>query len=419
MTGRNQPISTATLPFQGRTACSRPLRIAMYSPGIVGLGHTRRNLLIAQSLAGSDLQPCILMIAESRQANVFAMPDGVDSLTLPAFKKVNGACRPRYLDIPLEELTALRSQTIRAAVQAFMPDVLIVDNLPLGALQELVPTLDYLHSQGACCILGLRDILDDPGVIREEWRQAGNENVIRARYDALWVYGDPSVYDVVAEYGFANDIAAKIQYTGYLDQSERAALVPEGWTDPLEALGLMPDGYALCLVGGGQDGAPLAEAFANAVFPDDMSGVIVTGPFMPQEATQRLHCYAATNPRLHVVDFIAEPTLLLRHARRVIGMGGYNTTLEILSYEKRALLVPRVSPRREQMIRAELLASRGLIDILHPDAIDSAALSGWLARDIPPLTGVRDRIDLNGLMRLPRLLKETLILKETLRNSHT
>ena len=44
-------------------------RIALYSPGMVGMGHMRRNLLIAQALAESPVDPVILMIAETREAD--------------------------------------------------------------------------------------------------------------------------------------------------------------------------------------------------------------------------------------------------------------------------------------------------------------------------------------------------------------
>src|ERR671937_882218 len=57
----------------GRTG-GRPWRIALYSPGMVGIGHMRRNLRIAQALAGSPLEAVILMIAEAREANVLALP---------------------------------------------------------------------------------------------------------------------------------------------------------------------------------------------------------------------------------------------------------------------------------------------------------------------------------------------------------
>src|SRR5713101_9753286 len=114
----------------------RKTHIALYSPGIVGLGHLRRNLLIAQVLAESDLRSVNLMVTEAREASAFVncMPLGVDCITLPGLSKgVDGVCKPRYLDLPLKQVIALRGRTIRAALKAFEPDLLIVDNLPRGA----------------------------------------------------------------------------------------------------------------------------------------------------------------------------------------------------------------------------------------------------------------------------------------------
>jgi predicted glycosyltransferase len=89
-------------------------------------------------------------------------------------------------------------------------------------------------------------------------------------------------------------------------------------------------------------------------------------------------------------------------------MGGYNTVCEILSFEKPALIVPRVKPRREQLIRAERLQALGLVDVLHPDHLTPGALSAWLVREPRPVERARDRIRLDGLPHLPRLLGEVL-----------
>jgi predicted glycosyltransferase len=83
---------------------------------------------------------------------------------------------------------------------------------------------------------------------------------------------------------------------------------------------------------------------------------------MPAEARGRLLRMAAKNPRLEVIKSAPEPTRLLMAADRVVSMGGYNTVSEVLSFEKRALVVPRTTPRREQLIRAERLHALGLLD---------------------------------------------------------
>ena len=45
-------------------------------------------------------------------------------------------------------------------------------------------------------------------------------------------------------------------------------------------------------------------------------------------------------------------------------MGGYNTFCEILSFNKRALVVPRTEPRKEQYIRATQAEQLGLLKVL-------------------------------------------------------
>jgi predicted glycosyltransferase len=163
----------------------------------------------------------------------------------------------------------------------------------------------------------------------------------------------------------------------------------------------------LCLLGGGQDGDRLAETFAEATLPDGACAVIVTGPFMSAKTQDRLMKRAQENPRLRVLSFITEPTMLVDCAERVIAMGGYNTICEVLSFGKRALIVPRVKPRREQIIRAQRLRDLGLIDMVEPDTLNPAALTDWMASDLPPIQA-HGKINLNGLDQIPAVAKEVL-----------
>ena len=288
------------------------------------------------------------------------------------------------------------------------PDVLIVDNVTSGALRELDPALEALRARGRTrLVLGLRDVLDDPVMLQDEWARAQNHEAVLRYYDAIWVYGDPAVYDPVREYGFAPDVATKVRYTGYLDQRARTRYAGRQREDPIALLGLPPGPLALCLVGSGQDGAQLAEAFAQAELPNDTNGVLVTGPSMPLDARRRVARAAAGRPGRRIVRFLSEPTRLVRRAAHVVAMGGYNTICEVLSFRKSALIVPRVAPRREQLIRAKRLEALGLIDVLHPADLTPRALSDWLARErTPPLA--RRRVDLDGLTRVPRLVEELL-----------
>jgi len=378
----------------------------------MGLGHMRRNLLLAQALQRSRLHAVVLMIAGAREASLLTAAAGVDCVSLPSLRKdEDGQYHPRHLEVSLADLLTLRAKTAGAALEAFAPDVLVVDTVPRGALRELDPVLETLRSRRRTrVVLGLRDVLDDPATLQREWASAQNQEAVRRYYDAVWVYGDPAVYDPVREYAFAPDVAAKARYTGYLDQRVRLTFGGEedDGKDPIAALGLSPGRLALCLVGGGQDGAVLAQAFEGAELPPDTNGVLITGPCMPDEVRRRLARRAAQRPGRRVVSFMSEPTRLLRAADHVVAMGGYNTVCEVLSFGKPALIVPRVKPRREQLIRAERLQALGLLDVLHPEDLSPAALTHWLARGRTPVRPAREHIDFNGLSRVPRLLVDLL-----------
>lgn len=386
-------------------------KIALYSPGMVGLGHIRRNLAIAEVLTQSALNPTILLLAENREAAAFPIPEGVDCITLPAYKKdVDGLQTPRYLNIELEHLIRLRSKIIQAAIGEFKPDLLVVDHLARGAFCELDRTLESLRrNPHARCVLGLRDIIGEPDRVRATWRNDRTEETIRNYYDSVWVYGDSRICNLRKEYNLPGDVASKISYTGYLDRSLRLQKASEQNHDPYPPLGLPPGRLTLCLVGGGQDGERLADAFAKSRFPKNMNGIIVCGPFMEEKAYCRLKRIVSRLPNLRVLQFLGEPILLLNRADLVIAMGGYNTVSEILSFEKKSLIVPRVKRAPEQSIRAERMQRLGLIDSLPSEELSPEALTLWLKRVEFGAVRVRDKIDMEGLKRLPSLLVQLIL----------
>ncbi|MBD2567901.1 glycosyltransferase family protein [Anabaena lutea] len=393
----------------------RKWRIALYSHDTMGLGHKRRNLLIAQTLVGySPLETDILMISGIQDGSNVFIPPGVDCLTLPAlYKNIDGQYQARRLDLSLQEIITLRSQVILTTIKTFKPDLFIVDNVPRGAVRELEPTLNYLRTQEETrCILGLRDVLDEPASVQRDWKSMANEEAIQTYYDAVWVYGDPAIYDLAKEYNFHPTTVAKLRYTGYLDQRNRLKFMDVDSVETFKSLNLPSGRLALCLVGGGQDGARLAETFASAELPPEMNGIILTGPFMPRQVQQRLQKLAAKRDNLRVLKYLSEPTLLINQAERVIAMGGYNTTCELLSFQKRSLIVPRIKPRREQFIRAERLHSLGLVDMLHPHNLTSQALTDWLIQESEK-PQIRNFVNLNGLNHISQLIDEILMGKHS------
>ncbi len=151
----------------------------------------------------------------------------------------------------------------------------------------------------------------------------------------------------------------------------------------------------------------LAEAFVQAHIPEDMQAVLLTGPFMPTEQRVRLEGLVRDQNRLHILSTADEPTQLIQRADKIISMAGYNSVAEILSFEKHALLVPRVQPRQEQLIRAEHLSGLGLVDMLHPEQLSPQTLTNWLAQ-ASKKPDVHSTIDMHALSRIPQMLADLL-----------
>ena len=381
-------------------------RIALYSHDTMGLGHVRRNLLIGGTLASSRLKPNVLLLSGAVDAKSFHIPEGVDLVTLPSlYKEADGSYKSRRLRMPLDEIISLRGKILLSSIEAFDPNIFIVDTAPWGVSGELESVLEYLSAEGrSSLVLGMRDIWDEPSTIAREWAAKDNWEAIRRHYDQVWVYGDPFVYDAISEYRVAKDIVHKFRYTGYLGRT--ADHVAQGADYAAIGTEMTEAPMILCLMGGGQDGMKLAEAFLQCRLPKGRKGILVTGPFMDPVELQRLRKQVSGSGRFRVVDFIPEPISLVHNAEAVISMGGYNAVSEIVSFGRPALIVPRVRPRTEQLIRSERFKGLGLLELLHPQDLKPDAITAFL-RSLPhPRRSTK--VDMGGLVRVNEFVEQLL-----------
>ena len=383
-------------------------RIAFYSYDEHGLGHVRRSIAIAHAVSAAR-PTSILLVAGAREAALFELPEGTDTLALPApGTDFNGSLRGPASGLDKAGTMRVRARALRNALAAYDPDVLVVDRLPLGVHDELTESLAVLRAMGTRLVLGLRDILDDPAHVRAEFERSDAFAVIRRSYDAIWVYGDQRVFDAGAEYDLPEDIRAMVRYTGYLDRRTFKHPAGADLAPRRRDLGL-PDGrLALCALGGGEDGHRLAATFARAELPDGCCGVIVAGPFMGEPERDALHALAEGRDDLRVLDFVPDGESLIALADDVVAMGGYNIACEILASRSRALIVPRSDPHREQLIRARRLAELGAVELLPPAELSASVVSTWLAAGRPAPRPGRATVDMGGLRRAPALLDELL-----------
>ena len=377
-----------------------PRRVALYSHDTQGLGHIRRNIAVASAIVAAFPHTDILLLSGNPEATQLPLPPNTDIVTLPTIAKDRGGrYRSRTLHSPLDVVVNIRSAVVEAALTSFCPDLLIVDKVPLGLEYELQPALVTLrHRYPTRTVLGLREILDDPVTTAAEWQATDTSAAIADYYDQVWVYGDRQVFDPVAAYGLPPKVAGKIIYTGYLSEG-RGTVIRSRRRGPVPPA----DPYVLCMVGGGQDGFELAEAFVATGLPPQHRGIVLTGPFMAEQHRALLRRRARANPGITVWDFVPNTDAFLAGAGAVISMAGYNSVCETLALATATLLVPRTRPRTEQLIRAQRLSELGFADLLLPEELTPGALEDWLANAVQRRLAHRPRIDLAGLHRIPGL----------------
>jgi predicted glycosyltransferase len=349
----------------------RDARVLIYSHDSFGLGHLRRCRAIAHSMVGERRAMSVLILSGSPIIGNFDFRARVDFVRVPGVIKLrNGDYTSLALHIDIEETLAIRASIVRHTAEAFEPDLFIVDKEPLGLRGEVADTLDLLKGRGVPLVLGLRDVLDDPINLHQEWARKRAIPALQDFYDEIWVYGMPDICNPLAGIGLPECIRDKVRFTGYLRRDLPAEPVAHSPPAKIAAP------YVLVTPGGGGDGQEMVDWVLRAyeTAPDlPYPALIVLGPFMASEDQADFLARCERLPNVEAITFDAHMESLLDQAVGVVAMGGYNTFCEILSFDKRALIVPRTVPRMEQYIRSSRAQDLGLAHMLLNDGVRESA----------------------------------------------
>ncbi len=351
------------------------MRVVMYSQDGMGLGHLRRTSSIANRLLERRDDVRVLAVCDTPVDQRFGPSARYDRVKLPTIvKRAPGVWEATALGGEVEAVLNLRSQLLSTVLLSYRPDLVLVDHMPHGVMGELVAGLDALRSTkpDVCIVLGLRDIVDSPDVVRTRWSVEGAYDALDRLYDRVLVYGSREIYPLDDLYGFGPAARARTVYCGYVVEP------PTAIDRAIARQSLFPDLDSnrplLAVLGGsGHDAAPIMACAARAV-PDDWATVIVCGPNMPVKARHEL--LAQLRPGLGwVLPSVEDTSVVLAAADAAVAMAGYNTTMEILVSGTPAVLIPRRGPSLEQRTRARIFAERGWVRMVDPDDLSPHTLS--------------------------------------------
>ena len=340
-------------------------RLLIYSHDSFGLGHLRRCRAIAHHLVERYRQLSILILTGSPIIGSFDFKTRVDFVRIPGVIKLrSGNYTPLSLHLDIEQTLAMRSSIIKHTAEIFDPHLFLVDKEPLGLRGEVSDTLEMLKDRGTRLVLGLRDVMDEPNLLRREWQRKNVYPALNDLYDEIWIYGLPEIFDPISELPNMQHLGEKMTFTGYLRRQ-----LPKAPPDAHESE-LPNEPYLLVTTGGGGDGEDLIDWVLSAYESDpDLPhpALLVFGPFMNQDRRLAFQERVAKLAKVHAITFEARFERLVDRAIGVVAMGGYNTFCEILSFGKPSLIVPRTKPRQEQLLRSKRAEALGLVRVLADD----------------------------------------------------
>jgi predicted glycosyltransferase len=363
------------------------MRLMVYSHDAFGLGNIRRMLAICEHLVKEIPELSILLLSGSPMLQGFRLPKGLDYIKLPCLNRgETGEVAVKYLGMNIEDTVRLRSHLILSA------------------------TVRFLHksSPKTKLVLLFRDILDTPEKTINEWKKNGYYAAIEKYYESLLVVGTTDVLDFRQEYQLPERIAEKVKFCGYIRR-------PSGWKNKTlirEELNLKAnEKLVLVTPGGGEDGYLLIDTYLQGLQtlpnPGNIKSLIICGPEMPTLQKQALYQAAKVNPQVEIGEFTEDLMSYLEAADAVVSMAGYNTVCEILSAAKPAVIIPRIKPSQEQLMRAERMQQKALFTVIHPDNLTPETLINQLLQVLEK-SHQNHSVDLDGLPKITHYIKNLL-----------
>lgn len=383
-------------------------KLMFYCQHILGIGHLVRSLEIVRGLV-DDFQVCFINGGEVVEG--ITIPEGVEIVNLPAIKTDTEFQELQVIDsrYSLAEVREFRRKKLLDLLNQFQPDIFIIELFPFGRRQfsfELIPVLEEIKEKyySTKIVCSLRDI-----TIRKKEQDKHEEKIIQLMnkyFDLLLIHGDRFFLPLEETFSRVKDINCPVRYTGYVVQEENSTKTTiENQDKP----------SIVVSVGGGRFGHELLECVVRAApiletkIPHQIH--IFTGCFIPENKFIELQKLAQKARNINLKKYTNNLLSYLKVADLSISMGGYNTTMNILTTGVRSMILPFTgNGDREQTIRAEKLEQLGVVRVIHPKNLQPDLFAEQIIdylQEIP--TSVF--IDLQGVEKTKAFLNDLLAQK--------
>ena len=364
------------------------MKVFFYVQHLLGIGHLRRAATLARALEQAGFEVTLASGGKPVAGyRVLQLPPASSDASFLHLLDEHGN--------PVDDAWKRRRRdALLAAYAAAAPDVLLIELFPFGRRQmrfELLPLLGIAKEapRRPLIVCSVRDLIQ-----AKPEREKEIVECFEYFYDHLLVHGDPRLARFERSFGATDRIASKLHYTGYVVQD-----IPETVSDA-------GNEEVLVSAGGGAVGQRLLEtAIAARALSSlrDRTWRVLAG--INAENFDALQMRAGSG--VVVERFRNDFTLRLRNCVLSVSQAGYNTVLETLQARARAVVVPFGGvAESEQTLRANLLAERGLLEVVEEAALTPATLAAAIDRAAARPRPGPGAIDLDGARRSAELLRQ-------------
>jgi predicted glycosyltransferase len=364
---------------------------------VLGVGHLFRTIEICKAMAGHEV---ILALGGPRIET--ELPDHVSIMQLPhlqmdpEFKGLFGSDESASLD----QIREKRKKKLLALIKKERPQIFLMELYPFGRKAfrfELDPVIEEIRSRPStrCGVISsVRDIL-----VEKEDQQRHEERVLERLnhyFDAVLIHSDPKVITLDQTFLRFGEINIPVVYTGYI-----APKPPDSVRDGIrKQMGIEEEETLIVAsAGSGSVGKPLLEAVIQAFslleIETEAHLRVYTGPFISENEFTSLMHMKNIAPSIHIEKFTSDFLSLLTVADLSISMGGYNTTMNILTSGVPALVWP-FGQNREQRLRAKRLADLGALRLINDQDLIPGNLARLMRKTLAKESLKKIEIDLNG-----------------------
>ena len=381
------------------------MKAVIYCQYLLGVGHLFRSLRLAAGLGGWET---ILLVGGPETA--VTPPAHVRLIRQPEL--FSDASFSRLIAGPGQGVETVKKERAKQLIRLmtnFRPDVLLTEQYPFGRSMfrfELDPCIKAAR-EGRFgpmkLVCSLRDVIS----VRKD-RDHWEDKVLgrlNAGFDGVLVHSDPSLLPLDLTFNKVDRIPCPVHYTGFIapkqtDGSGRAIRREFGVSDQSRLV--------VAGLGGGRVGRELfpalIEAFRRPALADNHL-LLFPGPLAEPDWLADLRARTVDLPLVSLVPPRPDFHRFLAAADLAVGLGGYNTCLEIIAARTPALLYPwRGSP--EQELRCRVLERAGRREILRAEDLDPIRLSKRIRDRLTQSSKVDHDIDLNGAAQTARLLNQ-------------